>query len=105
LHLLPSFEGEATAFPLSVNDKENRKARNVAGIVLQRSTEACRVPRTVRIDSRGAEAKLKTKPNAEPDAVKSVVQKFRQKYGAGDAKKYYSQFDMAVEAGLRSSES
>jgi hypothetical protein len=28
--------------------------------------------------------------------VKSVVEKFREKYGAGDVKKYYSKFDVAV---------
>jgi len=28
--------------------------------------------------------------------VKSVVEKFREKYGAGDVKKYYSGFDVAV---------
>ena len=29
-------------------------------------------------------------------AVKSVVEKFREKYGAKDVKKYYSKFDVAV---------
>jgi len=28
--------------------------------------------------------------------VKSVVEKFREKYGARDVKKYYSKFDVAV---------
>jgi len=28
--------------------------------------------------------------------VKSVIEKFRKKYGAGDVKKYYSKFDVAV---------
>jgi hypothetical protein len=32
----------------------------------------------------------------EAKAVKSVVEKFRQKYGAGDVKKYYSNFDVAI---------
>ena len=30
--------------------------------------------------------------------VKSVVEKFREKYGAKDVKKYYSKFDVAVRA-------
>ena len=34
-------------------------------------------------------------------AVKSVVEKFRDKYGGGDVKKYYSKFDVAVVAGLK----
>jgi deazaflavin-dependent oxidoreductase (nitroreductase family) len=29
-------------------------------------------------------------------AVKAVVEKFREKYGAGDVKKYYSKFDVAA---------
>lgn len=29
-------------------------------------------------------------------AVKSVIEKFREKYGAGDVKKYYSKFDVAL---------
>jgi hypothetical protein len=32
--------------------------------------------------------------DAEP--VKSVIEKFREKYGAKDVKKYYSKFDVAV---------
>ena len=34
--------------------------------------------------------------------VKFVIEKFREKYGAGDVKKYYSKFDVAVvvELGL-----
>ena len=32
--------------------------------------------------------------------VKSVVEKFREKYGAGDVKKYYSKFDVAVRVEL-----
>jgi hypothetical protein len=30
--------------------------------------------------------------------VKSVIEKFREKYGAADVKKYYSKFDVAVVA-------
>jgi len=29
-------------------------------------------------------------------AVKSVVEKFREKYGTSDVKKYYSKFDVAI---------
>lgn len=52
----------------------------------------------LRIDVRGAKAELK--PTAVTDAaqVKSIVEKFRGKYGAGDVKKYYSKFDVAVVA-------
>ena len=52
----------------------------------------------IRIDARGAEAELKAKRISKADAVKSVIGKFREKYGAADVKKYYSKFDVAVEA-------
>ena len=35
-------------------------------------------------------------PLTDAKAVKSVVEKFREKYGAEDVKKYYSEFDVAV---------
>jgi deazaflavin-dependent oxidoreductase (nitroreductase family) len=54
----------------------------------------------IRIDARGAPAKLKAKPITQPKAVRSVVEKFREKYGAADVKKYYSNFDVAVGAAL-----
>ena len=53
---------------------------------------------TIRIDARGAEAKLKAVPITDAAQVKSVVEKFRAKYGTNDVKKYYSKFDVAVVA-------
>jgi deazaflavin-dependent oxidoreductase (nitroreductase family) len=50
----------------------------------------------IRIDARGAEVKLKAKPITESKKVKSTIERFRQKYGAGDVEKYYSKFDVAV---------
>jgi deazaflavin-dependent oxidoreductase (nitroreductase family) len=55
---------------------------------------------TIRIDARGMEAALAAKPIKESSAVKSVIKRFREKYGAGDVKKYYSKFDVAVAAKL-----
>jgi len=54
----------------------------------------------IRIAARGSEAELRVKAIIKADAVKSVIGKFREKYGAGDVKKYYSKFDVAVEAAL-----
>jgi deazaflavin-dependent oxidoreductase (nitroreductase family) len=51
---------------------------------------------TIRIDTRGSEAEFRAKPITESKTVKSVIEKFREKYGAGDVKKYYSKFDVAV---------
>jgi deazaflavin-dependent oxidoreductase (nitroreductase family) len=54
----------------------------------------------IRIDAGGSEAELKAVPLTNATEVKSVVEKFRAKYGAGDVKKYYSKFDVAVLAAL-----
>ncbi|MBZ5574774.1 MAG: nitroreductase family deazaflavin-dependent oxidoreductase [Acidobacteriia bacterium] len=53
---------------------------------------------SIQIDARGEEAGYRALPIKEAEAVKSVVGKFREKYGAGDVKKYYSKFDVAVLA-------
>jgi deazaflavin-dependent oxidoreductase (nitroreductase family) len=50
----------------------------------------------IEIDARGIEAEFKAQPVIEPRAVRSVVEKFRDKYGAGDMKRYYSKFDVAI---------
>jgi deazaflavin-dependent oxidoreductase (nitroreductase family) len=54
----------------------------------------------IRIDARGVEAEFRATPITGAKAVKSVVEKFRQKYGARDVKKYYSKFDVAVQVEL-----
>jgi deazaflavin-dependent oxidoreductase (nitroreductase family) len=53
---------------------------------------------TIRIDVRGAEAEVKAVHLTDSKQVSSVVEKFRAKYGAGDVKKYYSKFDVALLA-------
>ena len=55
---------------------------------------------SIRIDARGAEAEFQSAPITDDKAVKSVVEKFREKYGARDVKKYYSKFDVAVRIEL-----
>jgi deazaflavin-dependent oxidoreductase (nitroreductase family) len=54
----------------------------------------------IRIDARGVEAELVAEPITKSDAVRSVVEKFRVKYGAADVKKYYSKFDVAIIAAI-----
>jgi len=44
------------------------------------------------------QAELKVAPITDAKKVSSVAEKFRAKYGAGDVKKYYSKFDVAVTA-------
>ena len=50
---------------------------------------------SIRIDARGVGAEFRGAPVTGEKAVKSVVEKFREKFGAGDVKKYYSRFDVA----------
>jgi len=53
---------------------------------------------TVRIKAAGTEAEFKAIPITDAKQVSSVAEKFRAKYGAGDVKKYYAKFDVAVLA-------
>jgi deazaflavin-dependent oxidoreductase (nitroreductase family) len=51
---------------------------------------------SIRIDARDAEAEFQAVTITDAKTVKSVVEKFREKYGSGDVRKYYSKFDVAV---------
>jgi len=53
---------------------------------------------SIRIDARGESAELRVTRITDGSEVSSLVEKFRAKYGAGDVKKYYSKFDVAVRA-------
>ncbi len=53
---------------------------------------------SLRVDARGAEADFQATPITDAQRVRSVVERFRSKYGAGDVKKYYSKFDVAIVA-------
>jgi deazaflavin-dependent oxidoreductase (nitroreductase family) len=55
---------------------------------------------SIRIDARGVEAEFRGKSVTDAKAVNSVIEKFREKYGAEDVKKYYSKFDVAVRVEL-----
>jgi deazaflavin-dependent oxidoreductase (nitroreductase family) len=55
----------------------------------------------IQIDARGAAAEVKAVPTTDPKKVSAVVEKFREKYGAGDVKKYYSKFDVAILVQMR----
>ena len=51
---------------------------------------------SIRIEARGMGGNFRAVPVTAKKKVNSVVEQFRQKYGAGDVKKYYSKFDTAV---------
>src|SRR6202521_6427276 len=53
---------------------------------------------SIRIEAAGAKAEVRAVPIKDATQVKSVVEKFRDKYGAKDVKKYYSKLDFAVIA-------
>jgi deazaflavin-dependent oxidoreductase (nitroreductase family) len=61
--------------------------------------------RSIRVDARGVDARFRASPVANARGVKSVIERFREKYGAKDVKKYYSKFDVAIIASLADSES
>lgn len=52
---------------------------------------------TIHVAARDAEAEFQAMPITEAKAVKPVVEKFREKYGAADVKKYYAKFDVAIQ--------
>src|SRR5258706_10017926 len=56
---------------------------------------------SIRIDARGVEAQFRAVPIVAAKTVKSVIERFREKYGAKDVTKYYSKFDVAVVCSLQ----
>jgi deazaflavin-dependent oxidoreductase (nitroreductase family) len=55
----------------------------------------------IGIDAGGAQSELKVVSVTDSTQVKSVIEKFRDKYGANDVKKYYSKLDVAIVAQVR----
>jgi deazaflavin-dependent oxidoreductase (nitroreductase family) len=53
---------------------------------------------SIRINARGAQGEYQAVPITDAVRVSPVVEKFREKYGAKDVKKYYSKLDVAVFA-------
>ncbi|HXZ79699.1 MAG TPA: nitroreductase/quinone reductase family protein [Terriglobales bacterium] len=55
---------------------------------------------SIGIAARDAKGEFRAVPIKDAKTVKSVVEKFREKYGAGDVKKYYSKPNVAVQVEL-----
>ena len=53
---------------------------------------------SIRVKAGSTEADFKAVPITDAKQVSAVIETFRGKYGAGDVKKYYSKFDVAVLA-------
>ena len=51
---------------------------------------------SMQIDAGGVQTEVRAVPVTDPTQVSTVVEKFRGKYGAGDVKRYYPKFDVAV---------
>ncbi|HSB75501.1 MAG TPA: nitroreductase/quinone reductase family protein [Terriglobales bacterium] len=54
----------------------------------------------ITIAAKGTTAGAKAQPITDLGRVEDIVNQFRKKYGAGEVKKYYSKFDVAVEVEL-----
>ena len=54
----------------------------------------------LKISVNGVESPARGKPITDSDKVDDIVRKFKSKYGEGEVKKYYTKFDVAVEAPL-----
>ena len=52
---------------------------------------------TMRLNDGGKEWSTEVKPITDKARVLDIVEKFRDKYGADQVKKYYSKFDVAVD--------
>jgi deazaflavin-dependent oxidoreductase (nitroreductase family) len=80
-----------------VSDDDKLKLLPVKGSDTQWYKNVLKNP-SLRIDAGGSDAELKAVPITDAKSVASVVEKFREKYGPGDVKKYYSKLDVAVVA-------
>ena len=54
----------------------------------------------MRLNVGGKEWSVEARPLTDKVKVRDIVEKFRNKYGADQVKKYYSKFDVAVEVPL-----
>jgi hypothetical protein len=54
----------------------------------------------LKISVNGAELSARGKRITDNNSIDDIVKKFKSKYGEGDVKKYYTNFDVAVEVTL-----
>jgi hypothetical protein len=55
---------------------------------------------TLKISVNGTEIPARGKRITDNNRIDDIVKKFKSKYGEGDVKKYYTNFDVAVEVTL-----
>jgi hypothetical protein len=81
------------------NSQVLNQLREMSSALLIAKRKALKNP-SIRIDARGVGVEFRATPVTDAKAVKSVIERFREKYGAKDVKKYYSTFDVAVSVEL-----
>jgi hypothetical protein len=72
----------------------------VRGSDTQRYRNVLRNP-SIRVDARGVRGEFRATPVTDAKAINAVIDKFREKYGVQDVKRYYSKFDVAVVVEIR----
>ena len=93
--------GRAVSIPVwFVFDGDKRYLLPVKGSDTQWYKNVLKTP-SIRVNAGGTKAEFKAVPISDPKQVSSVVEKFREKYGASDVKKYYSKLDVAVVDQMR----
>lgn len=93
--------GRTISIPIwFVSDEENLYLLPVEGSGTQWYKNVLKNP-LIRIAARHTEGDFNAVPITDASQVSSVIEKFREKYGAKDVKKYYSRFDVAVLAQAR----
>ncbi len=83
-----------------VSDEAKLYLLPVQGSATQWYKNVLRNP-SIRVGAGSVEDELKVVPVTDAPRVASIVEKFREKYGASDVKKYYSKFDVALVAQMR----
>jgi|SRR5262252_4540783 len=84
----------------ALDDKDQLDLLPVQGSDTQWFKNVLKNP-SIRIEAGGVGAELQVTPVTDPTRVKSVVDKFREKYGEANVKKYYSKFDVALVTELK----
>jgi len=85
----------------ALKDRLSRSREINITVTGRKSGRSISIPVWFVLEAGGAEAEVRAVPVKDATQVKSMVEKFREKYGAKDVKKYYSKFDVAVLAHVR----
>lgn len=82
-----------------VSDQDKLYLLPVKGSDTQWYKNALNNPR-MTIEAGGTQAQVQATPVNDAKQVAAIVERFRGRYGAGDVKKYYTKFDVALIADI-----